>query len=274
MVLEIPTNAGQMLDDGNTDTFQLGLVADTGLHEQLGRMDRTQRQHDLAGGPDAMELAIAQEFHASYFLFLKRQARDQCPRQNSQVGTVHVGIDISPEDGLTLAVPDTYIADGTSTVAFHHDAVLIVEGRNAGSRKCIEHRCGERMGIGGRLHEEQAAFATTSGIGRSMPILDTPIDLQHRLIVPAVIAGLGGEMIPVVLMARAATQDLAHGHGNGTSVQSWIWLGSEGPVVFAIAKGGPRRCVLDARDIIATAGFKQEDVDIGVLCQSPRHHRS
>ena len=85
------------------------------------------------------------------------------------------------------------------------------------------------MGIGGRLHEEQAAFATTSGIGRSMPILDTPIDLQHRLIVPAIIAGLGREMIPVVLMAsglahhidtRAATQDLAHGHGNGTSVQS------------------------------------------------------
>src|ERR1700730_83970 len=98
------------------------------------------------------------------------------------------------------------------------------------------------MGIGGRLHEEQAAFATTSGIGRSMPILDTPIDLQHGLIVPAVIAGLGGEMIPVVLMAsgpdhhidaRAATQNLAHSHWNGTSVQSWIWLGSEASLMLA-----------------------------------------
>src|SRR5258706_12708714 len=111
-----------------------------------------------------MELAIPQEFHASYFLFLKRQAHDQCPRQNSQVGTVHVGIDISPEDGLTLAVPDTYVADGTSTVAFHHDAVLIIEGRNAGSRKCIEHLCGERMGIVARLPEELAAVATTIGL--------------------------------------------------------------------------------------------------------------
>ena len=74
---------------------------------------------------------------------------------------------------MTWAVPDANIADGTSTVAFHHDTVLIVEGRNAGSRKCIEHRCGERMGIGGRLHEEQTAFVTTSGVWRSMPILDT-----------------------------------------------------------------------------------------------------
>jgi hypothetical protein len=246
-------------------------------------MDRTQRQHDLARGPEAMELALVQEFHAGYFLPLKRQTRDQCLRQHSQVGAVHVGIDISPKDGLTLAVPNAHIADGASTVAFHHDAVLIVEGRNACSCKCIEHRCGERIGLGGRLHEEWAAFATTSGVERSMPILDTPIDLEHRLIVPAVIAGLGGEMIRVFLMAsgpdhhidaRAATQDLAHSHGNGTSFQSWIWLGSEGPVVFATAKGGPRRCVLDARDIIATAGFKQENVDIGVLRQSPRHHRS
>jgi hypothetical protein len=116
-----------------------------------------------------------------------------------------------------------------------------------------------------------------------VPILDTPIDLQHRLIVPAVIAGLSGEMIPIFPMAsrpdhhidaRAAAQGLPHSHGNGTSFQSWIWLGSEGPVVFATAKGGPRRCILDARDIIATAGFKQENVDIGVLCQSPRHQRS
>jgi len=72
---------------------------------------------------------------------------------------------------------------------------------------------------------------------------------------------------------RPATQNLAHSHWNGTSVQSWIWLGSEGPVVFATAKGGPRRCVLDARIIIAAAGFKQENADIGVLGQSPRHHR-
>src|SRR5258708_11954109 len=100
VVLEIPANAGQMLDDGNADTFQLGLVADTRLHEHLGCMDRTQRQHDLARGPDAMELASAQEFHASYFLLLKRQTRDQCLRQYSQVGAVHVGIDISPEYGL------------------------------------------------------------------------------------------------------------------------------------------------------------------------------
>src|ERR1700738_4177255 len=52
-----------------------------------------------------MELALAQEFHAGYFL-------SQCLRQYSQVGAVHVGIDINPEDGLTLAVPDAHIADG------------------------------------------------------------------------------------------------------------------------------------------------------------------
>jgi len=64
-------------------------------------------------------------------------------------------------------------------------------------------------------------------------IFDASIDLQHRLIVPAVIAGLDGEIIPVFLMAsgpdhhidaRAVTRDLVNSHGNGTSVQLWIGL--------------------------------------------------
>src|SRR3981081_1133122 len=44
MVLEVPTYARQMLDDWNPEAFQLGFITDTGLHEQLRCMDRSQRQ--------------------------------------------------------------------------------------------------------------------------------------------------------------------------------------------------------------------------------------
>ena len=66
---------------------------------------------------------------------------------------------------------------------------------------------------------------------------------------PLVIVGDGMAAVRLVGMARP-------------------WLGSEGPVVFATAKGAPRRCVLDARIIIAAACFKQENADIGVLGQT------
>jgi hypothetical protein len=78
---------------------------------------------------------------------------------------------------------------------------------------------------------------------------------------PLVIVGNGMAAARVVGMARPFNR------GFGLA---WIWLASEGPVVFATAKGGRRRCVLDARIIIAAAGFKQENADIGVLGQSPR----
>ena len=60
MVLEIFPDARQMLDYGNPETPECGLIADTGLHQYLRRMDGAERQDNFMTCPNTM-ISAAEE---------------------------------------------------------------------------------------------------------------------------------------------------------------------------------------------------------------------
>ena len=53
---------------------------------------------------------------------------------------------------------------------------------------------------GGLLDNNQAAGAAPFGIGRSLPVLDPAIDVQHVRIGPAIIAALRRKVVPVIFV--------------------------------------------------------------------------
>src|SRR5258705_5265925 len=87
------------------------------------------------------------------------------------------------------------------------------------TERTVERGGSDRVGIGGGFDVDQAAGSAVVGVGDAMSVLDAAVDVEHRLVAPCGVAGLGGEEVPVVLMpARprhpidtgSAAQHLAH----------------------------------------------------------------
>jgi hypothetical protein len=69
-------------------------------------------------------------------------------------------------------------------------------------------------------------------IRHAVPVLDPAVDRRNGVVVPARIVRLGREEVPIGLVtvrpqlrvdAGPATQDLAHGHRQGTPVEFGDW---------------------------------------------------
>jgi hypothetical protein len=92
---------------------------------------------------------------------------------------------------LSAPVANAQISKGASAIAFHHDSILVGEGRHTDCRECLKHGRGERMRIRCRLYENGATRSATIEIGLAMPILDASINPQYGLVVPTIVAKLG-----------------------------------------------------------------------------------
>ena len=86
-----------MLHDRYSEALQSGLVADTRLHEDLRRVNSTERQHYFKPRANAMNAATVGNLHAGGSLTLEGQSRDQCVSEHSQIRPVHVWKDVRSE---------------------------------------------------------------------------------------------------------------------------------------------------------------------------------
>src|SRR5712672_173428 len=127
MVLKVLTDTGQMLHDGDAVSLQSGPVADTGLHQHLGGVDRAQGEHHLGSRADAVGLAVMGELHAGdsvALVLVEREPGHQRAGENRQVWPVHEGENVGTEYGLAVSVTGSQIKDRRAAVALHHAAVL------------------------------------------------------------------------------------------------------------------------------------------------------
>jgi hypothetical protein len=86
-----------MLHDRYSEALQSGLVADTRLHEDLRRVNSTERQHYFKPRANAMNAAPVGNLQAGGSLTLEGQSRDQCVSEHSQIRPVHVWKDVRSE---------------------------------------------------------------------------------------------------------------------------------------------------------------------------------
>src|ERR1700724_2594601 len=88
-------------------------------------------------------------------------------------------------------------------------------------------------------HIDQPSGSAVLRVRLALPIFNTAIDVQDRLIVPCSVSRLIREVVPIVLVAThpihhvdagPAAQHLAHGHRKSAPMQLWIWLRLKSPV--------------------------------------------
>src|SRR6202011_2449835 len=255
VVLKVFANAWKVLYARYSQPLQFGLVTNSRQHQHLWRVDRAQRQYHLRGGSDALNLTIMGDLDAACSLTVHDKSSDQCVAEHRQVRSVHVGESIGTEYRLPHSVADSQVHDGGAALAFHHQPVLALEGRNANGARPFDHGRGHRVRVRRGLNKNQPSRPAIFRVRRAMPIFNAAIDVQYRFVAPSGVPGLGREEIPVILVparpahdvdAGSAAKNLAHIQRNRTSVEVWIRLAHKGPVAFAAKAQRPLAGFLDA----------------------------
>src|ERR1700745_945093 len=100
------------------------------MHQNPGRVDRTERNDDLATSGNSTRLAVAKEFNTDRLLAVECDARDKRAGEHCEIGATHKGIGIGTKDRQAPAVTNTEIADGRTAFALHHFTILVIEGGN------------------------------------------------------------------------------------------------------------------------------------------------
>src|SRR5262245_66665738 len=90
MVLKPHADSRKMLGDRDSKAPQFGLIADTGLHEDLRRVYRSKRQNHLAPCTNATGASFMRNLHAGRSLALESQPSHQRVREHREVWLVHV----------------------------------------------------------------------------------------------------------------------------------------------------------------------------------------
>jgi hypothetical protein len=97
VIREMPADTGKMLHDFYTGPGQLALIANTGLHKNLGRVDRAERKDDPAASGHPMTLTVAKEFDSDGALAVKYDTRHQRAGEPCEVAAIHIGVCIGSE---------------------------------------------------------------------------------------------------------------------------------------------------------------------------------
>src|SRR5882757_7588191 len=202
------------------------------------------------------------------------KSSDQCVTEHRQVRPVHVGESIGTEYRLPHSVADSQVYDGGTAITFHHQPILILEGRYADGASAFDHGRGHRVRVWRGLNKNRSSRPTIFSVRRAMPIFNAAIDVQYRFVTPSGVPSLGREEIPVILVPARPAHDvdagstakyLAHIQRNRASVEVWIRLAHKSPVAFAAKVQRPLACFHNAWHIVAAAGLQQEDADLRVL---------
>src|SRR6476620_351248 len=152
------------------------------------------------------------------------KSSDQCVTEHRQVWPVHVGESIGTEYRLPHSVADSQVHDRGTAIAFHHQPVLALEGRNANGACGCDHGRGHRVRVWCGLHKDRSLRPAISWVWRAMPIFNAAIDVQYRFVAPCGVPSLGREEIPVILVpacpghevdAGSTANYLAHIERNG-----------------------------------------------------------
>src|SRR5215813_5729083 len=153
-------------------------------------MNRAQGEHHFELRIDMLDFARVLDLHTSSSLFVQDHLVDRCVCEHRQVWFIHVGIDVTSENGLALSIADEQIEEGGSATVFHHATVVIFESWNAEGPSPLDHRRRYRIWTLRGLYKYRSSGSAVSRIRRPVPIFDLAIDFQNRFIVPRRVAGL------------------------------------------------------------------------------------
>src|SRR5262249_4597491 len=274
MVLKPDADSCEMFDDCYSNAAQFGLIADTGVQENLRRVYRSQRQNHLAPGTNATGASFMRNLDAGGSPTLESQPGNQRMREYREVWLVHVREDIRPEDGFALSIANADIGGGRTTIGLHDAAVLIFKDRNPERVYAVEQGPNGRCRLVQGLDEYRAARSAIPWIGRPMPVLDAPIDVENRIVAPCRVSGFRGKEVPIALVttspdhrvdARSAAQHLPHAHGNGAAVEVWVRLGLELPISLGADIRDPPAGIRDTLYVIVAPRFPQQHTHLPVF---------
>jgi hypothetical protein len=131
-----------------------------------------------------VDFSLVNYFHARCSRAREHESRDQGISEHGQVWSIHVRKSIRAEDRKPLPISDSHIGKSAAALAFHHGTVRTVKDWNANGaytrKRCRDHRVGPRPG----LDKEETTGPTALWIWNTMPVLDPPIDLQYRFVIP------------------------------------------------------------------------------------------
>src|SRR5215467_447610 len=142
MVLQISPYARQVRNSLDSKAGELGLIADAGEHQNLGRLNGPGRKHDLAGCLNRADLAAPVELNARDHSAFERELPDQGTCQDGEIGLVHDGIEIVGRYIQSPSAANTNVRQSGAAGALLEDSVLVRKDGNAQrlrSRK--ERRC-------------------------------------------------------------------------------------------------------------------------------------
>ena len=88
MVLQVLTDPGKVLHDGDAESLQFGPVADARLHQHLGGVDRAERQHNFGSRSNAVNVSVMGELHTGGPVAVKRHPGYQRITENGEVGSM------------------------------------------------------------------------------------------------------------------------------------------------------------------------------------------
>ena len=97
MILEVPSDPGEVLNDADAELPKVVGIADGGLHENLRGSDGTHRQDDLAVRGDALLGTLMQELDRSGAAPAQDGAADGGIGEHGQVRLVDLRIDVGPQ---------------------------------------------------------------------------------------------------------------------------------------------------------------------------------
>src|SRR5215468_5038757 len=103
-------------------------------------MDRSQGKHNFEPGIDLLDLSAVLDLHTNSSLLVQDQLVNRCVCEHGQVWPIHVGIDVTSENGLALSIADDEIEEGGSATVFHHATVVVFESWNTYRPSSLHHR--------------------------------------------------------------------------------------------------------------------------------------
>jgi hypothetical protein len=106
--------------DGDPEALQFRFVTDTGLHQYLRGMDRSERQHGLKVGAHVTGFAVMRNLHAGDSLARESYPRHQCVSENCQIGPVHQREGVRTENGLTFSSANYEVEHSSAPSSLHH----------------------------------------------------------------------------------------------------------------------------------------------------------
>ena len=272
VVLQVPPDAGQVVDRIDAERLQRVAGADAGEHEQLGGADGPGADQHLAGGAHVPAPPAAAVVDADRAAVLDDHAGRHRAGFHRQVGARHRG----PQEGIhAAAAPGVAVGCLVVAAAFLGLAVEVgVEGQPR--LLCRAQECRRyRQGADGVAYAERAA-------GRVVAVVEAlvvlrPLEVgQHVGIGPAGAAGRGpGVVIPGV----AAGID--HGVDRAAAAQhpalriphravADLALGRRGiaPRVGRAGQLGESGRHADVGVPVPATRFQQQDGHVGVLAES------